>query len=262
MHRAQPRASADLSTRLDRLEREARTWRRAAGVLGLVLAAFLGSLSLAAKAPAGSAPIADEVRTQRLVLVDADDNELGMLELDGGGNPHLLLRKQLADGTLRSGLLTLAGPGLLLREGRRGAFLGLDGRRASVMELTGDDLTQGARVAVQPDGSTGFYALGEGGQRRIGMEWLSTGHTQVAAYDGEGTLRMQAGVDPEGNANNALFDTNGIPRLGLVVPVEGAPALASEDAEGRTRAQLTQAFDGSPRLEFLNELGDVFWSKP
>ncbi len=51
----------DLAARVDRLERSGRRWRLAAVGLGLLV--------LAAAAPA-TQPASDEVRTQRLVLVD------------------------------------------------------------------------------------------------------------------------------------------------------------------------------------------------
>jgi len=257
MSTASPRALAE---RLDVLEREARRWRLSALALALVLVA---GLAVSARPGAHDRPAAvqDEVRTKRLVLVDGDDTELGVLEVDGNGNPHLLLRREVED-TTRVGLLSLSGPGLLVRDGRRGAFLGVDGRGASQLELTGDDLTQGARVSVQPDGSAGFYALDDEGRRRVGLEWLSRGHGQFTAYDEEGTLRVQSGIDPLGNASTVLFDPAGLPRLGQLVSAEGQPTLAGEDGTGRTRVQLVQGPDGSSRLEFLNEEGAVFRTLP
>ena len=258
----------ELQSRLERLERSARRWRM--GTLGSGLA-LLGALLPAAMTPeavttaprtsgpsAGSPPgVVEELRAQRVVLVDDEGTEVGALELDSKGFPQLMLRR-----AQRVGLLTLSEPGFLIRDGRRGAYLGLNSSGASVLELTGDNLIQGARVTVQKDGSTGYYVLDEQGRRRTGVEWLSSGHAQFSAYDATGTLRVQEGVDPKGNANNALFDGEGVPRLGLVVPTEGVPIFAAQDSLGRLRAQLIQALDGSTSMEFHNELGDVFWRKP
>ncbi|MFT5289071.1 MAG: hypothetical protein ACI8QS_000972 [Planctomycetota bacterium] len=250
--------SQDLRARMNRLEAEARRWRL--GALGLGLA-LVGSLGLSAMAPASSgasaAPARDEIRAKRIVLVDADDNEVGALEVNGKGDPQLHLHKES-----RTALLTLSGPGILVRDGRRGAYLGLDSGGASKLELTGDNLNQGARVSVQLDGSTGFYALDEAGMKRMGMEFLASGQSQFTTFDKKGKIRSLQGIDQNENTSSILFDAQGLPRLGLIVPMNGMPAFASEDANGITRAQLIQGFDGSARLEFLSDDGKVRWVEP
>ena len=248
----------ELRARMNCLEAEARRWRL--GALGLGLA-LVGSLGLSAMAPAGGrasfVAAQDEVRAKRIVLVDADDNELGAIEVDGKGDPHVYLHKES-----RTALMTLSGPGILVRDGRRGAYLGLDGRGASKLELTGDNLNQGARVSVQLDGSTGFYALDEAGKKRMGMEFLASGQTQFTTFDKNGKMRSMQGIDQNENTSSVLFDSQGLPRLGLIVPMNGMPAFASEDANGITRAQIIQGFDGSVRLEFLSDDGKVRWVEP
>ena len=184
-----------LSSRLDRLEREARRWRAGALGLGLALVASLGLSAKDPARPASPSVVQDEVRAKRLVLVDADGAEAGVLELDGKQNPHLLLRKEQ-----RLGVLTLSGPGLLVRDGRRGAFVGVNTQGASTLELTGEDLTQGARVTVQEDGSTGFYALEKGGKQRVGIELLSTGHAQFTARDEQIIDVLEGWFPPEEDA--------------------------------------------------------------
>ena len=66
----QPPTLDAIAARLDRLERSSRRWRRAAIGLGL--------LAVAAAAPA-SQPAADELRTRRLVLVDAQGRPAAVL---------------------------------------------------------------------------------------------------------------------------------------------------------------------------------------
>lgn len=65
----------EMAARLDRLERSARRWRRAAIAIGLS--------AVAAAAPA-TQPAADEVRTHRLVIVDEQGRPAAVLRHKAG----------------------------------------------------------------------------------------------------------------------------------------------------------------------------------
>lgn len=247
----EPPISTDLLARLDRLERENKRNR---------LLAVLSFLLLVAWTACSVAPRAENVVTaQRFVLSAPDGTEQGALELDPQGTPMLVLEK----GEARA-ILSLAGPGFLLRgpDGKTGAFLGIDSRNVSRLELTSERLVDGVRVTARPDGSSGLYVLDTNGRERCSLESLSNGSASLQVRDALGRPRGQLGIDPGEQPNLILLDAAAGRRMGMAVLEDGTPLLEMADAKGRPRAQLTAEFDGSPRLSLLREDGGKSFQAP
>ncbi len=237
--------------RLDRLERENRRYK---------LAALTTALLLFVWAACAVAPqTRNTVSAERFVLVAPDGSEKATLELDSKGNPMLALRNGQA-----SALLTTQGPSLLLRgpDGKTGAFLGIDSKNTSRMELTSHRLLDGVRLTAHEDGSAGVYVLDVNGRARGGLEAFGSGGAGLSFRDVQGRMRAQVGIDPAEVPNLILLDQGGARRLGMLVQAEGQPLLEVADERGQPRAQLTTQFDGSPRLEFRREDSGVILQIP
>ncbi len=241
----------DLRQRLDRLERENRRFK---GI------AALGALSWLAWAACSVAPQAGTVvAAQRFVLTGEDGEEHAVLELDPKGYPMLLMKKDQA-----IAVLTMAGPALHMRgpDGKRSAFIGIDTRGSSRVELTSEKIVDGVRLAVQPDGSNGLYLLDQDGRERVNVENLSVGNASVLFKDEVGRPRCQLGTDPKKQPSLLLLDPQAGRRIGMLVQEDGTPLLGVEDGAGRLRARLTTKFDGSPLLEMLREDGQPSFTAP
>jgi len=242
---------AALAARLDRLETENRRWRRVALGGLLALTGFLG-LGLAPRVP-------EELHARRFVLEDAEGKPTAVLEHDPQGYPILSMTRGSAQA-----LLSLAGPGLLLRgpDGKRGAYLGLDGRGWTQLELTSERLFDGVRLSVKPDGSSGIYLLDENGRDRAGLDLPRGRGAAFQVRDSDSKLRVQLGVDESDTPNVILLDRKGRRRQGMILDAEGIPYFAQEDEQGRTRVQLTELFDGTPSLKLLNGDGGSAFEAP
>lgn len=237
-------ALPDVRARLDRLERENRRYR---------LAAFASGLLLFAWAACSVAPsLATSVSAERFVLLAPDGSEKAALELDSKGNPMLTLRNEQA-----SVLLTTNGPSLLLRgpDGKTGAFVGIDSKNTSRLELTSHRLLDGVRLSAHEDGSCGVYVLDVNGRPRGSLEAFGPGGAGLSFRDGQGRVRGQMGLDPANLPNLILMDEGGGRRLGMLVQGEGHPLLELADDRGQSRVQLKTLFDGSGQLEFKREDG-------
>lgn len=243
--------SAHVLVRLERLERDNRRYKLAAAAAGLTLFAW-SACSLAPE-------VKNPVTSDRFVLVDAAGNEKAALELDSKGNPMLSLRNGES-----AAILTANGPSLLLRgpDGKTGAFVGVDSKNSSRMELTSKRLLDGLRLAVHEDGSAGVYVLDLDGRPRGALECLSSGGASLSLRDGQGRVRGQLGLDPLNQPNLLLLDEDGQRRLGMMVQQDGNPLLEVADDHGRPRAQLSTLFDGSPRLEMKREDGGSTFQAP
>lgn len=250
MLHAQPSA-LDVHDRLARLERDNRRYKLAAAVAGLTCFAWvacgIGSLS-------GST-----LAAERLVLLGADGSEKAVLESDPRGNPMLTLRNGKA-----FALLTTEGPSLLLRgqDGKTGAFMGIDSKNTSRLELTSHRLLDGVRLSTHEDGSSGVYVLDAGGRQRGSLESFSTGGAALNFRDGSGRMRSSLGIDPASLPNLVLLDEDGGRRLGLLVQADGNSLFEVADERGRTRVQLATLFDGSPLLEMKKDDGSVTFQAP
>jgi hypothetical protein len=250
-----------LVLRIERLERTARRWRRAALFLPLVLAVALA---------AGAArPQQGVIESGRFVLRGAGGEELGALGADPSGRPFLLLQHEG-----RTALLTLVGPGLLLRggaEGRRGAFLGVDTKGDARLELVSDRLVDGVRLVSRDDGTAGAFVLGPDGRDRASMELVGVREAgkdepgfaaRLGVNDEVGRVRAQLGLDPLGNAYLVLLDQLLRRRAGLLVPSGGEPHLSLLDQAQRERAELQLDADGIPSLRLLREDGGAAFEAP
>lgn len=244
-------APTSLLNRLDRLEQENRRWRRASGLLLVVLFA---TFTLAWRSPGR-----DVLEGERLVLRSADGTEYATLGPDGEGHPMLFLREGESHA-----VLTLNGPAVHLRgtDGRRSAFLGMDSRNASRLSLTSENLQDGVRAVVHEDGTSGVFVLGEKGFERASIEYPSGAGGQVTVRGEKGQVRGSFSVDPAHVASTILLDTSGRRRVGMLVQADGTPLVSMEDEEGRPRTNLTMKFDGSPRLETLHTNGQPSWKAP
>ncbi len=237
--------------RLDRLERANRRYR-----LVLVAAASL----CFAWAACSVAPRAANVLTaERFVLVAEDGAEKAVLELDQEGNPMLTLRNGQA-----SALLTTNGPSLLLRaqDGKTGAFVGVDTKSTSRVELFSHRLADGVRLSVHENGSAGVYVLDVNGRERGALESFAQGGAGLNFRDGQGRMHAHMGLDGENLPNLILMDGAGARRVGMVVQEDGNALLEMADERGQARLQFTTLFDGSPRLELKREDGSVSFQAP
>lgn len=237
--------------RLDRLEQENRRYKLAALGSGLLLFVW-AACSVAPQTK-------NTVSAERFVLLAPDGTEKATLEVDSKGNPMLALRNGQA-----SALLTTQGPSLLLRgpDGKTGAFMGIDSKNTSRLELTSHRLLDGVRLTAHEDGSAGVYVLDVNGRARGGLEAFGTGGAGLSFRDPQGRMRAQMGIDPAEVPNVILLDQGGARRLGMLVQAEGQALLEVADERGQPRAQLTTLFEGSPRLEFRRDDGGVILQVP
>jgi hypothetical protein len=243
--------SSTLHERIARLERDNRRFKLAAGASTALLFVWTAC---------GVAPRAAEtLAAERFVLTGPDGVEHGSLELDAQGNPYLVLKKEQT-----TVVLTTNGPGVLLRgsDGKTGAFMGIDSRNTSKIELSSARILDGVRLSVRPDGSAGVYVLDGTGRERGALESLSVGGSNLSFRDDQGRIRAQIGIDPANLPNLLLLDPRGTRRMGMIVQDDGNPLFEIEDDRGRPRAQLTTAFDGAPRLELLREDGAASFAAP
>ncbi len=243
----------DILRRLERLERDNRRWKRgalalAAGLLGALVVGF-----------AGPRDVEDVVEAKRFVLRGDDGKEYATLALDQQGNPNLLLRREKA-----SAILTLSGPALHMRgdDGKSSAWIGFDPRGAARMELASEKLRDGIRAVVQPDGSSGVYAVDAEGRERATLEHLSTGTSQLTIRDAKGGIRAHVGLDGKDTSSALLLDSLGRRRIGMLVDPAGTPTLATEDGQGRLRTKLTMDSDGLPLFQLLRADGLPMFQEP
>lgn len=242
--------SADLIARLERLERSNRRHRL------LALAAGLACLAWAACA---LRPDKSTLSAERFVLLAPGGGEAATLEVDSNGHPFLLMKSGEA-----SAFLTTRGPSLLLRgpDGKTGAFVGVDSKNTSRLELVSSRLLDGVRLTTHADGSAGVYVLDSQGRERGALESLSTGGTSLQLRDGQGRIRGQVGLDAANLPSLILLDEAGGRRLGMMVEADGLPLIELQDAKARARARIATIFDGSPKLEFLREDGSPSFQAP
>jgi hypothetical protein len=184
---------------------------------------------------------------------------MATLEVDSSGNPFLLMKNGEA-----SAFLTTRGPSLLLRgtDGKTGAFVGIDSKNSSRLELCSQRLLDGVRLTTHADGSAGVYVLDTTGRERGSLESLSTGGTSLNLRDGDGRVRGQLGLDAGNLPSLILLDPDGGRRMGMIVEAEGNPLLELADSRARPRARLSTQFDGAPKLEFLREDGSLSFEAP
>jgi len=182
-----------------------------------------------------------------------------VLELDQKENPMLTLRNGQS-----SALLTTNGPSLLLRgtDGKTGAFVGIDSKNTSRLELCSHRLLDGVRLSTHEDGSSGVYVLDVNGRERGGLESFSKGGAALNFRDGQGKMRGHVGLDESNLPNLILLDEAGGRRLGMLVQEDGNGLLEVADGRGQPRVQLSTLFDGSPRLELKREDGSPSFEAP
>jgi len=243
--------SLQILDRLDRLERANRRYRLALAAAGLLCFGW---------AACSVGPQAKNVLSaERFVLVAADGSEKATLELDQKGNPMLLLRNGQS-----SVFLTTDGPSLLLRgaDGKTGAFVGIDSKNTSRLELCSHRLLDGVRLTAHEDGSAGVYVLDVNGRERGGLESFSRGGAALDFRDGQGKMRGHVGLDEANLPYFILLDEAGGRRLGMLVQEDGNGLLEVADQRGQPRLQLSTLFDGSPRMECKREDGSLSFEAP
>jgi hypothetical protein len=241
---------AALHARLDRLENANRRYRL--GAVAAVLLAF-------AWVACGVARPKSELSAERFVLLGPDGSQRGVIELDSKGNPTLLFENGAS-----KALLTTNGPSLLLRgpDGKTGAYMGIDPKGDSKLELSSPRVVDGVRLVTHPDGSAGVYVLDTTGRERAGLESFAAGGSAINLRDERGMVRSQYGLDANAIPNLLLLDSAGVRRLGLVVQSNGQGIVELADERGRPRAQLATNFDGSPRFELKREDGGTSFNAP
>lgn len=246
-----PLLSQQVLDRLGRLERTNQRYRLALAAVGLLGFGW---------AACSVGPQAKNVLSaERFVLVDAEGKEKAILELDSKGNPLLQMRNGQS-----SAFLTTNGPSLLLRgqDGKTGAFMGIDSKNSSRLELCSHRLLDGVRLSAHEDGSSGAYVLDVNGRERGGLESYATGGAALNFRDGQGGMRGHMGLDEAGLPNLILLDGQGGRRVGMVVQEDGNALLEVADDRGQPRLQLTTLFDGSPRLECKRPDGSASFQAP
>ena len=240
-----------LNDRLDRLERANRRYRFGAAAAGLLCFAWVAC---------GIAPrTKSELAAERFVLLAPDGSQKGVIELDSQGNPTLLFENGAA-----KALLTTNGPSLLLRgpDGKTGAYMGIDPKNDSKLELSSARVLDGLRLVTHADGSAGVYVLDTTGRERAGMESYATGGAALNLRDGQGLVRGQFALDANAIPNFLLLDGSGVRRVGLVVQADGNGILEMTDERGRPRVQMTTLFDGSPRFDLKRDDGVSSFTAP
>lgn len=245
-------ASTDqILARLERLERANRRYKLGAAVAGLTCFAWVAcSLGPQAK---------NTLSAERIVLVDAAGGEKATLETDSKGNPMLTLRNGPS-----TAVLTTNGPSLLLRgaDGKTGAYMGIDSKNTSRLELCSQRLLDGVRLTAHADGSAGVYVLDVDGRNRGALEAFGPGGAGLNFRDAKGRVRSSLGLDAASLPNLLLLDEDGARRMGMVVQEDGNALLEVSDERGQPRVQLTTLFDGSPRLEMKREDGGASFQAP
>lgn len=241
-----------LERRLERLERANRRWRNLAALAGLLLCASVA---------AGLGRVPSVIEAERFVLKGADGAELAVLGVDQVGSPMLLLEHDKANA-----LLTLSGPALSLRadDGKRGAFIGVDTKGESRLELRSERYLDGVRLVSKADGGSGMYLLDRDGHERGTAELTAEGHVLFTVRDAGRRVRGSFGLDANSIPNLVLLDALGRRRVGMLVQNddEGRPLFALEDGLGRTRAELTLDRDGSPSLALTRPDGQKSFQAP
>jgi len=245
------RLGQEVLDRLDRLERANRRYR-----LALVGAGFLclgwTACSLGPQAK-------NVLSAERFVLVGPDGSEKATLELDQKGHPMLALRNGQS-----SALLTTNGASLLLRgpDGKTGAFVGIDSRNTSRIELCSARLLDGVRLTVHTDGSSGVYVNDVNGRERGGLESFSKGGTALTFRDGNGKIRAHMGLGETSLPDVLLLDEAGGRRLGMLVQEDGNALFEMADSRSEPRVQFSTLFDGSPSLQLMREDGSPCFEAP
>jgi hypothetical protein len=241
----------EILDRLDHLERANRRYR-------LVLLAA-GFLCLGWTACGVGPQVKDQLSAGRFVLTAADGSEKATLELDQKGNPMLVLRNGQS-----SVHVTTNGPSVLLRgpDGKTGAFMGIDSKNTSRIELTSHRLLDGVRLSAHENGSSGVYVLDVNGRERGGLESFEKGGAALSFRDGQGRVRGHLGLDESNLPNVILLDEAGARRLGMLVQEDGNGLLEVADRRGQPRVQVSTLFDGSPRVELRREDGSVSFEAP
>src|SRR5262245_921277 len=219
---SEPALAQPLLDRLDRLERENRRFKLVAGVSTLLLFTWT-ACSVAPQAK-------NVVSAERFVLLATDGTEKGYLEVDPKGDPVLLLKNEKAQT-----ILTTNGPSLLLRGtyGKTGAFMGIDSKNSSKLELCSKRIIDGVRLVTHEDGSAGVYVTDVTGRERGGLESLAPGGAAINLRDDAGRVRAQFGVDKASLPNLLLLDANGARRIGMILQEDDNALLEVEDAKGR-----------------------------
>ena len=247
--------SSLLLRRIERLERRNQRLTRAFGALTTALVAAL-TLSWALPDARQSE---GRIEGRELVLTDEGGETYASIEIDSQGLPLMVLKKDGAHVAF-----TLSGPAVHLRapDGKRSAFLGIDARGETRLELTGEAVQGGLRGAVHRDGSSGLYLLGDDGFDRATMETHPEGDSVFTLRGDNAGVRGSFGLDRQGNVSTILNDVVGRRRLGSIVLSDGTPSFSMEDERGRLRANWSMLFDGTPSLQMLREDGQASFEAP
>jgi hypothetical protein len=268
-----PLATPDsLSTRLDRLERDSRRWRRVAVGSWLAIAALL---LLGQSAPRSAPSGGRVVEAERFVLRDARGRAGATLGWEADGAPRLAVHDPAGHPRAVMTVGTGGAPGLTL--------------------LDPDGATARAALVVGPDGAPGFALFDPAGKPRLAVALFHksapgrpTGATEpapaIVAYDAAGVVRATFGireldagleladsrgtartvlrVQPDGTPDVVLRDHVGRGRAGLSVLADGTPALNLNGTDGKARATMTLTPGRGAALALANERGAVVWSAP
>ncbi len=238
--------TSQILARLNRLEASNRRWKQAGALLTLGL---LGMLTLSFTGPQAAV-----LKGQALELTTPQGEVYASIKLDPKGYPLLHMTKGES-----YALVSMQGPVIHLRgdESHRTAYLGIDGTGHSKLELTANSTLDGARVIVKPDGTNGFYGLDKQGFDRFSLETTITGNTALNLYGPQRILRSASALDSKGNASHLLLDSSGRRRVGMTVTQDGMPSVSMTDEKERPRLNLGMEWDGTSKVQFLREDGQV-----
>ncbi len=157
-----------LTRRLDRLEREARWWRRIGAVA--LIGAMAGALTGQARVPAQT------VEAQRFVVKDADAQPRAVL----GATAHGAVLE------------------LYDRDGARRSLLGLAGDGSVILSLSAKGEQGGVQISATPYGSSNFQFSDRAGVTRVGTGVTADGSAVLLVNDTAGTARAGLGIAVDG----------------------------------------------------------------
>ncbi|MEI8121028.1 MAG: hypothetical protein WCI20_03180 [bacterium] len=216
-----------MERRVKRLEREARLYRWATGLLALTAGIFI------------------------VMGADGDDKSIGRFrQIDAG---HIVLRDP--DGQMRAWLgIAEGGPRLIFFDQQGQQRLGVGMTRQSEPALGIFDVGQNERAVLGiMEGWPGLVFRDPQGKKRLGLfsrdEWSS-----LYFYDRRETKRTGIGLYGEAAAIT-LSDDRGKDRAGLATDHNGS-SLSFFDRGGQKRAGLGLLREDQPALGFFNHEGN------
>ena len=224
------------------LKQEMRFLKALVGAMGIlgVLFLLLGQREVGAVG-SGASSVQQEIRAERIILVDSDGRERAELGITPDGGARLSIRDKSMRKAAWVGVFPDGRPSFSIINSRGGAYA----------ELT--LLKDLSRLVLSTPG----------GKTRAGIAISTDGTSGLDLFDGAGELRASVSVDRLGVSSALSFmDKSSTPRVALGVAKEGAAEIVLTGARGRPRFQLAVPAEGLPVLRLLDDCGRLLWNAP